>query len=389
MSLSHRAQRLQQIPGIGVDRIGNLADALRDPNVLRLENMDTDLLPPADALNATRQAIDKDENNSYLPFWGQESLRKAIVNGLATRHSLFYDWQTECVISAGGLSGILNTLLTVLDPGDEVILTDPVYAGLINRIRLAGGVTKFVPLIPTDDGWRLDLQALTTAVTSKTRMVLMVSPSLPTGHVLTLEEWHAVAHICKQADAWLLYDACMERIVFDGRNVIHPATLPDMHKRTIICGSVTKEYRMIGWRVGWVVGPKELIKDVGLVGITNVVCQVGIAMPGAAAALTSRDDGIAHSVAIWQQRRDVMLQELAGLPVIKPHGGWSFLLDCSKLQTTPQEVSTLLLSHAKIATTPMSGWGDTASNYLRFVFANEPQERLHGMGAKVRRALKI
>lgn len=389
MSLYHRAKRLELIPGIGVDRVGNLVDALNDPEVLRLENMDTDILPPADAIEVTRQSIGADENNSYLPFWGQEALRKAVVNNLSRRNGLTYDWRTQCVISAGGLSGILNTFLALLDPGDEVILTDPVYAGLINRIRLAGGVTKFVPLIPTGAGWRLDLAALKAAVTPKTRMVLMVSPSLPTGHVLNEEEWHAVADVCRQADAWLLYDACMERILFDGRSVIHPATLPGMQERTIIVGSVTKEYRMIGWRVGWVVGPQEVIKDIGLVGIANVVCQVGIAMPGATAALTSPDDDVSEVVGIWERRRNAMMQELAGLPVINPHGGWSLLLDCAALGMAPQEASNLLLQKAKIATTPMAGWGETAGKYLRFVFANESEERLQGMGAKVRKALNI
>lgn len=389
MSLEQRAERLAHIPGIGVDRVGNLVDALHDPEVLRLENMDTDILPPASAIEATRQGIGADENNSYLPFWGQEALRKAVVNNLARRNGLTYDWRTECIISAGGLSGILNTFLALLNPGDEVILTDPVYAGLINRIRLAGGVTKFVPLIASEDGWRLDIATFKAAVTPKTRIVLMVSPSLPTGHVLNEEEWHVVADVCRQANAWLLYDACMERILFDGRSVIHPAKLPGMQERTIIVGSVTKEYRMIGWRVGWVVGPQEVIKDIGLVGIANVVCQVGIGMPGATAALTSRKDDVNEVVRIWERRRDVMMQELAGLSVIKPHGGWSLLLDCSSLGMTPQEASTLLLQKAKIATTPMAGWGETADTYLRFVFANETEERLRGMGAKVRKAFNI
>ncbi len=340
-------------------------------------------------LKSTREAIGVDANNSYLPFWGQEALRKAVVNNITRSNGISYDWKSQCVITAGGCAGMLNSLLALLDQGDEVILTDPLYAGLINRVRLAGGVPRFVPLIPSSQGWRLDLAALKKAVSPKTRVVLMMSPSMPTGHVLNEEEWHAVAEVCKKADAWLLYDAAMERILFDNRSVLHPAALPGMQERTIIVGSVSKEYRMIGWRIGWVVGPQDIINDIGLVGISNVVCQVGIAMPGATAALTAKDDGLQEAVHIWEERRNVLLQELEGLPVVPPHGGWSMLLDTSALGYPSKDASDILFKEAKIAATPMVGWGEHAHKYLRIVFSNEPKERLRGIGKKVRTALKL
>jgi N-succinyldiaminopimelate aminotransferase len=127
---------------------------------------------------------------------------------------------------------------------------------------------------------------------------------------------------------------------------------------------------------------------VGLVGMANVVCQVGIAMPGVAAALEAPASDVADAAAEWERRRDVLLEELDGLPAIPPHGGWSLLLDCAPLGLTGAEASARLLERARIAATPMGGWGspDTA-RYLRFVYANEPCERLRGMGARVRAAL--
>jgi len=123
------------------------------------------------------------------------------------------------------MSGILNCLLALLEPGDEVIVTDPTYAGIINRIRLASGVPVFVPLIPSSGGWSLDISALEKAVSPRTRILLM-SPGMPTGHILTQEEWDAVRRVTIKVDAWLLYDAAMERILYDGRSVFHPASLP-------------------------------------------------------------------------------------------------------------------------------------------------------------------
>jgi aspartate/methionine/tyrosine aminotransferase len=386
MPVLQRVSRLQQVPGIGVDRMGNAADGANDPEILRLENLDTDIAPPKIAVETTRQAVGLDESNSYLPFLGLNELRQAATARVSRVCGKSYDWQSQCVITAGGMSGILNCLLAMVEPGDEVIVTDPVYAGVINRIRIAGGVVVFAPLIPSEKGWRLDIEAFRNAVSPRTRMVVM-SPGMPSGHVLTEAEWQAVADVCNKNDLWLLYDAAMERILYDGRTVVHPASFSGMYERTVTVGAATKELRMIGWRVGWVVGPQPIMSDIGLVSISNVVCQVGIAMSGAAAALNAKDDGLNEAVKIWQKRRDVLLQELQGLPVIPPHGGWSMLLDTVALGLSPQEVSQKLFKQAKVAATPMAGWGPNAARYLRFVFSNEAAERLAGVGEKIKKCL--
>lgn len=386
MPRKRTVSRLEKIPGIGVDKMGNAADAASDPAILRLENLDTDLLPPPVAIEVTRQGVGRDENNSYLPFLGQDSLRKEATNRVARVAHQQYDWRKECIISAGGMSGILNCFFALLEPGDEVIVTDPVYAGILNRIYLAGGVPVFVPLIPSSEGWRLDTKALEAAISPKTK-VICISPGMPSGHVLTQVEWEAVAQAVLRADAYLLYDAAMERILYDGREVIHPASFPQMRERTITVGAASKELRMIGWRVGWIVGPEPIMADIGLVSITNVVCQTGITMGGVAAALNAKEDGLKEALKVWEERRDLLLKEFKGLPVIPPHGGWSFLLDASALGLSSQEATNRLFSVAKVATTPMNGWGKEAGKYVRFVFSNETKERLVGIGEKVRRAL--
>lgn len=384
-----RVSRLKDIPGIGVDRMGDMADRLADPAMLRLENLDTDIPPPAAAFAATHRAVDRDDANSYLPFQGTAPLRRAVSARMKGETGIDYDSDSQCVITAGGLSGILNALLAMLEPGDEVIITDPAYAGLINRIRLAGGVPRLVPLLVEDGGWRLDLDALRAAAAGpRTKVVLTMSPSMPSGIVHTAEEWAAIADVVTKTGAWLLHDAAMQRLVFDGRKPVNPAGLAGLAERTVICGSVSKEYRMIGWRVGWVVGPKPIMADIKLVGLTNVVCQVGIGMPGAAAALTAEDDGVRAATAMWAARRDVILTECADLPVVRPDGGWSLLIDTMALGMDPAEASRLCFEKGAIAATPMTGWGtpDRAGRYLRFVFANEPVERLIGIRERLRRA---
>ena len=380
--------RLTHITQIGVEQMGALADSLEDPEVLRLENLDTDLRPPASALAFTKRAVDDDAAHSYLPFFGLDSVRQAATRLVTRQSGQAYDWKTECLISAGGLSGILNVLLATLEPGDEVLLTDPIYVGLVNRVRLAGGVPRFVPLLPSAQGWRLDVAALAGLDPQAVKAALLMSPSMPTGAVFTQEEWSALIAFCQQAKCWLINDAAMERIVYDGRPVIHPAAFPSMRERVISVGSASKEYRMIGWRVGWVVGPADIVADVARVSISNVVCQTGVAMGAVATAINDTDDGIAACVEEWQRRRDVLLDELGDFVVVPPHGGWSFLLDVSPLGLDGVTASERLLASGKIAATPMVNWGSANSDrYVRFVFANEPVQRLRGVGEQVRRAL--
>ncbi|TYB71005.1 pyridoxal phosphate-dependent aminotransferase [Nonomuraea sp. PA05] len=381
--------RLRDIPGIGVDAIGDAADAMGDPEFLRLENLDTDLRPPAVALAATHAAVDDDAANSYLPFQGHRSLREAAAGHVGRISGRHYDPATECVSVAGGLNGILNTLLATVEGGQEVVLCDPIYAGLVNRVRLAGGVPRFVPAQPTAGGWTVDPQRLAGAVGPRTAAVLMMGPAMPTGLVLDERHWSALADACERHDAWLIYDAAMERIRFDGRPPSHPAAHEGLARRTITVGSASKELRLIGWRVGWVAGPAPIMADIRLVGMTNVVCQVGLAQRAVAAALDApdADADVAAATATWQRRCETVLDQLAAYPVIRPHGGWSLLIDTGPLRMTAAELSQRLFDRAKVAATPMDGWGPSGGHYLRLVFANEPVERLAGLGERFRLAI--
>ena len=380
--------RLAHITPIGVEQMGALADGINDPHVLRLENLDTDLRPLSSAIEVTARALEDDAANSYLPFVGRDVMRQAAAALVGRQSGQTYDWRTDCVISAGGLAGILNVLLATLEPGDEVLLTDPIYSGLINRVRLAQGVPRFVPLIPSPQGWRLDLQSLDAVDPARVKVALVTNPSMPTGAVLTGDEWETLLGVCRKAGCWVLYNSAMERILFDGRRVIHPASFPGMRDKVITVGSASKEYRMIGWRVGWTVGPAAIIADVARVALANVVTPVGIAMDGVATAIREGDADLERCVQEWQRRRDVVLDELRGFTIIPPHGGWSCLLDVSPHGMDGATSASRLLEIAKVAVTAMGNWGETrSSRYVRIVFANEPVARLQGLGERFRHAL--
>lgn len=383
-----RPARLEHIAGIGVDRMGAIADAAgRD--LLRLENLDVDLPPDPAAVERTRRAAAEDADNSYLPFVGQTRLRQVAARHVAALSSVGYT-ADNCVISAGGLSGILNVLLATVEVGDEVIVTDPTYAGLINRVHLAGGVPRFVPFDFNPGGaWRLDRDALRAAAGPRTRAMLLMSPSMPTGGMLDAADWALVAELCRGHDLLLILDSAMERLVFDGRAAVHPAGLPGMAERTITVGSSAKELRMIGWRVGWVVAPDAYLPDLVAVSLANVVVPVGIGQDAVATALENSAADLPAYVAELQARRDTVIEQLDGLPVGVPAGGWSALLRVSDFGLDGAAMSARLLDHG-VCATAMAGWGEThGAQYIRFVYANEPVARLKLLGARVRAALEV
>jgi aspartate/methionine/tyrosine aminotransferase len=369
--------------------MGSIADASR-ADILRLENLDVDIPPDHEAVLRTQRAAALDADNSYLPFVGQQRLRDIAARHVSQASGVAYSGERNCVISAGGLSGILNVLLATIEVGDEVIVTDPTYAGLINRIRLVGATPKFASLQFTPGGrWILDRDAIRRAVGPKTRAMLLMSPSMPSGAYLNSEDWAAIAELCVLHDLLLILDTAMERLLFDGRPVIHPAAFPGMASRTITVGSSAKELRMIGWRVGWIVGPEELMPDIVAVSLANVVVPVGIAQDAVATALERSYASIVGYVTELQARRDTVAQQLAGLPFGVPDGGWSLLLRVSDFGIDGEGMSRRLLDQG-ICATAMTGWGDThGAQYIRFVFSNEPVPRLILLGERVRRALSL
>jgi aspartate/methionine/tyrosine aminotransferase len=377
--------RLEHIPGFSIDRVA--AAAGDDPDVLRLENLDTDIPPPEEAMEATRAAIGDDDANSWLPFTGRDDLKEAVAAYIERRGGPRYDGRREIVITSGEGDAMLDALFCLTDPGDEVVLTDPTYAGMLNRVRLVGAVPRLVPLHVSDGDWRLDLDALQGAVTEQTRVVFISSPSLPSGWVARDEEWEAIASLCRDRDLWLLYLAWFERILYDGRPVRHPASLPDMRNRTVTVSGPSLEQRMIAWRVGWVVAPGDLVDDVSRVQIYNGLVPSGFAQIGTRVALGLPDDHLNAANAECQGRRDETLRQLDGLPAVRPAGTWSLLLDVAALGYECTEVSDRLLEQ-KVAATPMRGWGgEVADRHVRFVFSNEPVERLQLLGDRVRAAL--
>jgi len=379
--------RLRDIPAFAfeIDRIG--AEIRDRPEVIRLDDLHTDLAPTPAAIEATKNDLAGEEANRYLPLTGRPELKRAVAEQLRSRSGASYDPESEVVITCGGTEGMLDALLATVEPGDEVIMTDPSYAGMIARVRMLGGVPKLVPFRAESGRWRLDLDALAAATSERTSAVFLMNPSMPTGAVLSLEEWQALARLCAEREAWLIYNAAHEAVVYDGAPLVHPASVEELRPWLINVGTVSKERRMIGWRVGWVAADRRIAGDIALVHVNNTVTPTGIAQAGARAAIEAPGADLTGAIAEWQRRRDALLDGLEGLPIIAAAGGWTMVLEVAQLGHTGRQAAQALLEH-DVAVAPMDDWGEeVGEGYVRLVFSAEPPQRLRLAAERLRAVL--
>jgi aspartate/methionine/tyrosine aminotransferase len=362
-----------------------MADAR--PSVYRLENADSYLIPPAHVLAATRDAVGADEFNSYLPLRGLSRLREAVALRFENDFGLTYEPDGEIVISSGAGESLLNALLAAINPGDKVLLTNPTYSGMAQRVRLAGGRQVFCDLERTGTRWNLDMSRLRDQA-RHCRAILVASPVMPTGTVLSQEETEAIAEVALESDAIVIFNGHADRIVFDGRKVVQPATVPGLRERTITIGCVSKNYGMPGWRIGWAAAPREIARALEDTHIFNGIMPSGFSQAGAIAALSGSQEWQHQLVATFERNQGALLEELAHAPGVQPvpaEGGYYLLADVSGTGLDAETFCTRALEDVNVALTPMRGWGsdDFGTFEVRLIFTNEPELRIREAGRRL------
>ena len=381
-ALSHRVQSLLRMT---MADVADAADELGD--VFRLENADTCLTPPDHVLDATRGAVGVDDCNSYLPLRGLRVLRDAIASRYEADWGLTYDADGEVVVSCGAGESLLNALLALVNQGDRVLLTNPTYSGMAQRVRVAGGVQVFTSLQRRDGRWALDLDDMR-ARAHGCKVLFFASPCMPVGTIFTDEEITAIAQAALQNDAWIVFNGSADKVAFDGRSVSNPATLPGMRERTIGVGCVSKNYMMPGWRIGWALGPRSVMLAMENLHIFNGIMASGFSQAGAAAALSGPQQWQQEAVAVYARGQAALLDEIAAserLSAVPAEGGYFCLLDTEGSGLPAVEFAQRLLAEERVAVTPMQGWGsdDFGEHLVRLIFTNEPEERLREAGRRI------
>jgi len=364
--LSHKASRFAEsvIRGMSIEAAAHGA--------VNLAQGMPDFPAPAEVKAAACQAIESDLNQ-YAVTWGAKDLRQAVAEHAGWHLGLAVDPETEITVTCGSTEAMLVALLALINPGDEVVLTQPFYENYWPDCVLAGAVPRFVPLRPP--GWRLDPEELAEAFNDRTKAVILCNPNNPTGAVMTRDELGAVAALCREWDVVAVTDEIYEHILYDGREHVALASLDGMRDRTVTIGGMSKTYAVTGWRVGTMIAPADLTRAFRQV---HDYVTIGAAAPLQAAGAVAYRLPRAyydHLKADYQARRDALCATLleVGFGLTPPEGAYYVMADASAFAADGDDVAFArrLVREVGVAAVPGSSFfldQEPDRPYLRFCF---------------------
>jgi len=339
-------------------------------DIIDLSAGEPDGIPPAEAVAAAHQAIDDGKHN-YTPVPGIPSLRAAIAESYRDQHGLEVS-SANVMVTMGGKQALFNLAQSLFDPGDEVIIMSPYWVSYPPQLQLAEARPVVLRTRP-EDGFQPDLAELRSAITDRTRAILVNSPSNPTGCVIERGCLVGIAELAREHDLWIISDEIYDAITYDGASSTCMATLSeDAAQRTIIVNAVSKTYAMTGWRVGWIVAPTDVVKACSKIQghSTSGVCEVN--QIAALAAVTAPRDFLEPILIALDRRRKLLssaLDAVDGLEVGPiPQGAFYLFPSVSGLfgRKTPDnlslscafDVASYLLNEAQVAVVPGEAFGE-------------------------------
>lgn len=311
--------------------------------------------------------------NQYAPLAGEPTLRTAVASWMDRTQGVDVDPDTEVTVVAGATAGLLDTLLGLVHPGDEVVVVEPSYDAYAPAIEMAGGVPRFVaPDIPA---YRIDESLLETVATAKTRALLINSPNNPTGRVYDAQEWNAIEAFCTRHDLVLICDEVYERLVFDPARHRCPLGRPGLRHRTVAISSIGKTFSLTGWKIGWVLACPALTARIRAAHQFTIYSVATPLQIGAAAALERSAESSEDFQTSYQRRRDMLYEGLdrLGLHPISPEGTFFMLTDVGRLGVeNDAEFCDRLIREVGVAAIPSSPFHhDGRSGPVRFAFCHD------------------
>lgn len=333
-------------------------------------------------VEAAEQAL-RDGRTGYPDQQGEPILRQAVAEKLARDNGVTYDPDQEILITDGATCGLYLALAVLLQPGEEVLLPDPIYDAYASPIALWGGQPVPIPSTIRDGRFGFERGALEAARTPRTRLLLLNTPWNPVGTVLTRPEIEAVMDFAAEHDLFVLSDEIYEALVYDGRRHVSPASLSeDARQRTILINSLSKTYAMTGWRVGYCAAPADVIRAMLLVLQQSSRGPATFVQDAAACALRANQEGVRRMAVEYQQRRDLVVKQLRGIPGIEtlvPEGGLFVMADVRRLGRPSDEVRRFLLKEAGVVLIHGAAYGTGGEGTLRVSFAAGGATLDHGL----------
>ena len=333
---------------------------------------------PKHIREAAKSALDQGKTR-YGPAAGEPALREHIARKLQQDNGLLYGSE-NIIVTNGGKHSLYNLMETFIEPGDEVIIPAPYWVSYPEMVKLAGGTPVIVSTTAETD-YKMTAEQLRSAITPKTKLLVINTPSNPTGMVYTKAELEAIAQVVVEANIWVVSDEIYEKILYDGAEHISIGSLnSDIFKRSIVSNGFAKGYAMTGWRLGYLAGPAEIIRGTSTLQshATSNVCT--FAQYGAIAALAGPSDDMQIMLSAFTKRRQAimsMVDDIEGLTYVEPKGAFYLFIDISKLGLDSVEFCDRLLSEKHVATIPGAAFG--AEGTVRISYATDMDTIERGM----------
>jgi N-succinyldiaminopimelate aminotransferase len=362
----------QRVAGFGTTIFADINNLARAHNAINLGQGAPDFDGPPEVLAAALTAVNS-ALNQYAPGIGMPAVREAIARHAQRFYGQRLDPETDVLVTSGATEGVFAAILGLTDPGDEVIVFEPVYDTYVPNIVMAGVMPRYVPL--RGDDWSFDPDELAETFNRRTRAIIVNTPHNPTGKVFSREELGMIAEQCQKYDVVAVTDEVYEHILYDDTRHTRLATLPGMANRTVTISSLGKTFSVTGWKIGWAIGPAPLVNAVNQ---AHQFITYAVASPLQAAAATALDlpSSFFENLQMnYQARRDRMVAILqrAGFKVFKPSGSYFVMVDwrgvAPKEVTNDLEFVQWLIRDVGVASIPASPFYQESDKHLGRYFA--------------------
>lgn len=372
------SKRVQAVPVSGTIEISNIVSQLKASGVdiVSFSMGEPDFATPSNIVDACVDSLHEGFTH-YTPSLGIPELREAVAERARTFNHI--NCTAKNVLITPCKQAIFMTALAYLDPGDEVIMSDPSWVSYEACIKLAGGVPVYVPTRFEDD-FVIDPAAVEAVITPKTKMIILNTPSNPTGCVLPESTIRQIADLAMKHDLMVMSDEIYENIIYEGKH-FSIASLPGMFERTITVSGLSKTYAMTGWRLGWALAPEVDISAINKLQSHSISCCVSFTQTAAVEAINGPQESRDEMVRIFRQRRDLaldLISEIKGLECNVPQGAF-YLFPRYDSKMNSVELATNLLKYAHVAVTPGTAFGPNGEGFFRVSYATSEDNIREGL----------
>lgn len=375
--------RIKKMKPSGIREFFNYAS--ERPEVVSLGVGEPDFVTPKPIIDAAKKSLDEGKT-FYTSNQGLPSLRKKISNYLSSRFDIHYD-ADEMILTAGSSQGILAALMAIINPGDEIIVTEPTYICYVPDIEMCGGKAVVIEL-SSDNEYKLTPELLKKHITPKTKAIFLSYPNNPTGAIMTKEELEAIAPIILENDLFVISDEIYAELTYGSRHC-SIASFKGFKERTILVSGFSKAFAMTGWRLGYVCAPKEILDQILKIQQYIMLSAPTTAQYGAKAALDECIPAMEDMVKEYDRRRMYLLSSFKelGIDCFDARGAFYLFPSIKNLNMTSRELCLKLLNEYDVLVVPGTAFGDSGEGYIRISYATS-MERLKIFIETLRKVIK-